>query len=70
MKEISTEIKMKRTKQDIPKQEKKKMTRKNTNNRTLKKRTDFGLKYDYQKYDKKSRSTRRRPESGNTHRFT
>ena len=56
------------------------MTRKQTNNWIQEKPNDFGLKYDNQKtyrksrmdkqYDKRIRRTRRRPESGNTHRFT
>ena len=55
------------------------MTRKHTNNRMQEKPNDFELKYGNQKqrnsrmdkqYDKRIRRARRRPESGNTRRFT
>ena len=55
------------------------MTRKHTNNRMQKKSKDLGLRYGNQKakkgrmdkqYDMRTRRTRRRLESGNTHRFT
>ena len=53
------------------------MTQKHTNNRMQKKPNNLGLKYGNQRkswrdkqYDKKTRTTRRRPESGKTHWLT